>query len=306
MKGLKGIQYLSVIALALLFTVCCGSGTKNKQEDQASQTSSDPNVYTFEKFLEDAKNIDLGTTSISAIHQYFLLAKVDYFQEICNPPENASRYLNSLPFAAANLGVYFTDLIYHTYGRATENTVNTTNAIIELSDYLGLENDMYENIISRYEDKVVPFDSTLIYWNVLMKDSDKYSSEEEKIFVKSALLLGNNIEKIYLVSTLVQTPIRAEISADEATLAKKELTYFLMNLETRVGALLDMFEAQKTQLQTLFLLEELTKLKYAATAVAEKGDAILSLDAPGIMKNPELDALHKQVSVIREAIILGE
>ena len=303
MKRMKGIQYLAIIFLAMLFTISCGSGTQNKQEGQTSESSSDPDAYTFEKFLEDAKDLELGTTAISGIHQYFVMAKVDYFQEMCNSSENVSRYLDSYPLAAANLGVYFADLLYHTYGRATENTVNTTNVILELSDYLGLENDMYENLLARYDDNVAPVDSTLVFWHALMKDSEKYNSEKEKIFVKSAILLGNNIEKFYLISSLVQTPFRRELTSDEATMAKKQLTYFLMNLETRVASLQEIFEAQKEQLQSLFLLDELAKLHDVAATVTEKGDAILALDAPGIMSSPELDALHTQILVIRTAIV---
>ena len=306
MNRIKVIQHLAVILMALLVAYSCGSGTDRAKEGQTEESISDESAYTFEKFLEDAKNIQMNAASISSIHQYLVIARVDYFQEICNPPENVNKYMDSYPFAAANLGVYFADLIYHTYARATENTANTTDAILELADYIGLENDLYEGLVARYADNDVPIDSTLMYWNMLMKDSEKYGSESEKVFVKSAILLGNNIEKWYLVSTLIQIPFRREISPDEATLAKQELTYFMMNLENRVDVLLKMAVAQRDQLKSVFLIEELEKLKQAATAVTASGDQILALDAPGIMANAELDKLHEQLSVIRKAVILEQ
>jgi len=300
---MKAIKYPAMIFLVSLLAYSCGQGAGNGKGNKAETTEEEVSGYTFENFLEDAKNIPLGATSISSIHEYLVLAKVDYFQDICNPPVNAAKYLDSYPFAAANLGVYFADLIYHTYGRATENTARTYDAIMELSAYLGIDKSLYEGLVARYDDTLIPSDSILIIWNNLMDESGKYSTEQEKIFLKSAILLGNNIEKWYIISSLIQTPFHREISPEDATLAKKELVYFMLDLEPRVVTLLDMFEAQKDQLGSVFILEELNNLREAAVAVNDNADKVLSLDAPGIMENPELNALHDQLAVIRDGII---
>ena len=301
---MKGFKYSLLISIVMLLTYSCGSRSERGQGSPSDeQSTAESSAYTFEDFMEDAKTIPLSNTSISGIHQYLVIAQVDYFQELCNAPENVSRYLDSYPFAAANLGVYFADLIYHTYGRATENTSATIDSILQLADYLGMETGLEDGLLNRYQDQLYPADSTFLFWNSLMEESEKYTSESEKVFLKSALLLGNNIEKWFLVSSLIQTPFSREISPEDASLAKKELSYLLMNIEPRVSALINIFNAQKDMLDSVLLLEELEKLKSAANTLYNSGDKILLLDAAGIMKNAELGALHESLSAIRNGIV---
>lgn len=289
--------------LIALFTVSLISSCGTR--DTGSKEKADPaktQEYTFDKFLEDAKEIPLSVTSISDVHQFFALAHVSYDAGLCNDVENVSMYKTSHPAAAVNIGVYMADLIYHTYGRSY-HTAPTADAAFELAEYVGMEKDFYENAMARYEDANVPMDSLIMIWNVLLDESGKYGSESEIIYLKTALIFGNYIEKLYLISSVLHQEMASDITDEEATLAKQELAYALIRAQEHTGQLYTIVEEQKDLLKSMAVLEELQILNDLGSNVALLKDDLNKLSSGEILSNQHVISYHAQIVKLREAIV---
>jgi len=88
----------------------------------------------------------------------------DYFDNIINDPAKADQYVGAEEIkAAANLGVYFADLAYTSSYQQRDESMKVLDAIIKLSNRLGIERGIMLVVAERYNDYVEVPDSVKAY-----------------------------------------------------------------------------------------------------------------------------------------------
>jgi hypothetical protein len=285
----------TIALLTLALAVSCNSGNEKKSETSSASNS----------LAEVMKAADAISPEIMNVEDVFLtleLVDAGYYPILCNDPYSATSYLSSKPVAAANLGVYITDIVYHMYGEATSDMFITFSASQELAKYIGLEAEFAATILTELEGGGdISRDSLIYVFNGLMETSKKYGSENEMAFVHTSFLTGITIEKLFISSSLLdQAYNKEEKSEEDVVNAKKLLVVFQTQLKA-VDALIESLDGQLSHVENLIVSTEMEDLKESAAAL--DGEIKEILDAEELKPSEHVAAIHKQLTTIRNRIV---
>lgn len=281
--------------LALTLLVSCNSGNEKKSKT-TTPTSS------LAEVMKAADAISPEITNVEDVFKTLELVEAGYYPILCNDPYSATSYLNSKPIAAANLGVYVTDIVYHMYGDATSDMFITFSASQELARFIGLEDEFAATILVELEGGGdIPRDSLIYVFNGLMENSEKYGSENEMAFVHTSFLTGLYVEKLYITSSLLDQAYNKEDKAEEDVVNTKKLLVVFQNQLKSVDALLESLEGQYSEVENLIVSEELNSLKESSTALDGKVQEIL--DAEELKSCEHVTDIHKKLTSIRNRIV---
>ncbi len=292
---MKIFRTTTVLFLALALMVSCNSG-----DDKKSETSTETSKLS--EVMKAADAISPEITNVEDVFKTLELVDAAYYPSLCNDPYLATSYLNSKPVASANLGIYITDIVYHLYGEASSEMFITFSATQELAKYIGLEEEFAVTLLTELEGGgEVSRDSLITVFNSLMKNSEKYGSENEMAYVHNSFLTGLYVEKLYITSSLLdQAYNKKEKSEDDITNAKKLLAIFQNQLKS-VSVLSESLDGQYEYLGGLILVEEVDALKVSSTALGTKFNDLI--EAEGLETCDHIVDLHKQLTEMRNRIV---
>jgi hypothetical protein len=282
-----------VIFSLLIFTACNSDGKKTN--DKASDEMA------LNEIISAADAISPEINSINDVFSTLELAEAAYYPVLCNDPYNASNYLKSKPVAAANLGIYVTDIVYHTYGDANEDMFLAFSASQELARYIGLESEFAATLLTELEGGSISRDSLIQVFNGLMKDSEEYNSAEEMIHVHTAFLAGLYMEKLFIISSLLEQGQNKEDASEKDIVNFKKLFVVFENQLETLDVLKASIESQKKNLSDKFSVEAFAKLNAAAVDLKAKSEEILN--SSKLMLTPELTSTYTLISEIRTHIV---
>ena len=284
-----------VLALSLFLMVSCNSGN-----DKKSEASTATNKLS--EVIKAADAISPEITNVEDVFKTLELVDAAYYPILCNDPYSATSYLNSKPVAAANLGIYITDIVYHMYGEASSDMFLTFSATQELAKYIGLEDEFAVTLLTELEGGGdISRDSLIYVFNSLMENSEKYSSENEVAHVHNSFLTGLYVEKLFITSSLLdQAYGKEERSEDDVTNAKKLLAIFQNQLKS-IDVLSKALEGQYSSLDGLIMAEDIAALKTSSTALGTKVNEII--EAESLESCDHVTELHKQLTSKRNRIV---
>jgi hypothetical protein len=137
---------IAVIILPMLILCVSGlSSCKNRSEKKDLKKVEIEQAETLQNEIQ--KNVYPLPTSAQVI-QMLQDLEVGYIMGICNPVENARKYLTS-PSKAINLGGYGADLSYATLYNIQQEVINYLNAIQSLAADLSMSNIYDETLYDR-------------------------------------------------------------------------------------------------------------------------------------------------------------
>jgi len=164
----------------------------------------------IEEITIDLSDLAIDSNYINLAHKVFyalptpielsMLIKssgIVYQPELLNDPANASRFLTTQKMAL-NFGVYVTDLTYAGLFEQSQKVLYYKQAILQLTDGLGLQSAIDPNIMRQLEDNINDKDA------VLRIISDTYASctaslnEDDRYFLTLSMLVGGWIEGMYI------------------------------------------------------------------------------------------------------------
>ena len=125
---MKYLNYTLTFVLAIALFTSCGS---NKKKEQSSDT------FNIEDYIKAAETIDPTINSVDQIFDIMYMVNAEYYDVLTNDPYNAHSYKGSFPIAAANLGIYMVDILYHFYGEEPETMYLAFQAAQELAMHIG-------------------------------------------------------------------------------------------------------------------------------------------------------------------------
>jgi len=294
---MKYFRSALIAVLTLFLITSCGN---KKKEPKSSDT------FDLESYIKAAEAVDPNLNKVDQVFTILEMVRAEYYDVLTNDPYSAHSYKSSYPIAAANLGIYMTDIIYHFYGEADESMFLTFSAAQELAKYLGLESDFATWTIEKLEGTSVNKDTITMMFNKLLMDSENYSSEKETVFIHTAFLTGSFIEKVYISGNLLKQKMQAgELTKEDEADIRELLVIYLNQLNPATGVLYDAFVQQQDQLQGLLVLATFEKLEMLSEQLKLVKPELIAAPVIDIAANLDLNNTFELVTNLRNILVSG-
>ncbi len=294
------MKYLKIIlpfSISLLFIVSCGNKKKQAQQE-ATET------FSIEDYIKTAEAIEPELDKVDQIFNILYMVHAGYYDALTNGPYNAHSYKSSYPVAAANLGIYVADIVYHLYGEEDNNMFLSFAAAQELAKFIGVESEFASWTMENLEGTLMKRDTITQLFNKLLKDSENYNSEKEMIFVHTAFLTGSFVEKVYFSSNLLKQKFNDEdYSKEEEGDIRKLLVIYMNQLDPSSSILYRAFEQQKDQLTGLAILNSFESLKELASHLKEMKSTLAIAPISELVTNEDLATSFDLISNLRTALV---
>jgi len=292
---MKYLNYIVAMILSLALIVSCGS---NKKKDQSSES------FNIEDYIEAAETIDPTINNVEQIFDILDMVNAEYYDVLTNDAYLAQNYETSYPVAAANLGVYMVDILYHFYGEADDAMYLSFQAAQELAKYLGVDSEFGVWTLEKLEGTNLQRDTITRMFNNLLKESEKYNSEKEMIFIHTAFLTGSFVEKVHITGNLLETKLKAEdMSQQDEGDIRELLVIFLNQLNPSTSVLYDAFVRQQDQLKGLIVLNTFERLKDLSNLLIQLKPTLVVAPISEIAANPELKNAFDLIENLRGVLV---
>lgn len=292
---MKYLNYFLTALLSLGLLVSCGS---NKKKGQTSES------FNIEDYIDAAETIDPTINNVEQIFDILDMVNAEYYDVLTNDPYRAQNYETSYPVAAANLGVYMVDILYRFYGEDDDAMYLTFQAAQELAKYIGVDSEFGVWTLEKLEGTNLQRDTITRMFNNLLKDSEKYNSEKEMIFIHTAFLTGSFVEKVHITGNLLETKLEAkDMSQEDEGDVRELLVIFLNQLNPSTSVLYDAFVRQQDQLKGLIVLNTFERLKDLSNLLLELKPTLVVAPISEIAANPELKNAFDLIENLRGVLV---
>ncbi len=295
---MKYLNYTLALVLSLALFASCGSNTK---KDQSSDT------FNLEDYIKTAETIDPTLNNVEQMFDILDMVNAEYYDMLTNDPYNAHSYKTSYPVAAANLGIYIVDVLYHFYGEATETMYLSFQAAQELAKHIGVDEQFGSWTIEKLEGTTMQRDTITQMFNTLLKDSENYGSEKEMVFVHTAFLAGSFVEKVYITGNLLKQKLMIEeLSQEDEGDIRELLVIFMNQLNPSTSVLYDAFVKQQDQLEGLIVLTTFEKLKELSDHLIELKPTLAVAPISDIGANEDLKTAFQLIDTLRSVLVTAQ
>jgi hypothetical protein len=292
---MKYLRSAFIAVLTLFLITSCGN---KKQEPKSNEE------FDIQSYIKAAEAVNPNLNKVDQVFTILDMVRAEYYDVLTNDPYSAHSYKSSYPIAAANLGIYMTDIIYHFYGEADETMYLTFQAAQELAKHLGLESDFATWTIEQLEGSTVNKDTITVMFNKLMVDSENYSSDKETVFVHTAFLTGSFIEKVYITGNLLKQKMQAaELTKEDEGDIRELLVIYLNQLNPATGVLYDAFVQQQEQLEGLLVLATFQKLEMLSDQLKLVKPELVAAPVVDIAANLDLNNTFELVANLRNLLV---
>ena len=295
---MKYLNYTLALILSLALFTSCGSNTK---KDQSSDT------FNLEDYIKTAETIDPTLNNVEQIFDILDMVNAEYYDMLTSDPYNAHSYKTSYPVAAANLGIYIVDVLYHFYGEATETMFLSFQAAQELAKHIGVDEQFGSWTIEKLEGTTMQRDTITQMFNTLLKDSENYGSEKEMVFVHTAFLAGSFVEKVHITGNLLKQKLMIEeLSQEDEGDIRELLVIFMNQLNPSTSVLYDAFVRQQEQLEGLIVLTTFEKLEELSDHLIELKPTLAVAPISDIAANEELKTALQLIDNMRSVLVTAQ
>lgn len=295
---MKYLNYTLTLVLAVALFTSCGS---NQKKEQSSDT------FNIEDYIKAAETIDPTINSVEQIFDIMYMVNAEYYDVLTNDPYNAHSYKTSFPVAAANLGIYMVDILYHFYGEEPETMYLSFQAAQELAKYVGVESEFGAWTFEKLEGSTMQRDTITRMFNNLLVDSEKYGSEKEMVFVHTAFLTGSFVEKVHITGNLLKQKMLAdELSQEDEGDIRELLVIFMNQLNPSSSILYDAFVKQQDQLEGLIVLTTFEKLRDLSDHLIELKPTLAIAPISEIKANEELQTAIQLIENLRSVLVTAQ
>lgn len=183
-----------ILALLILaFFASCGG--KQAEKDKAVAESADTQRDAFFANVHSPRQVAAFLQSIAA----------DYNPSLLSDPSKFSSYTTSDVKAAANLGIYLSDMNYCIAYKKGEATKGYVNAVLELGATMGLQKDVLQYIGKRYEGNINQNDSLKAAYDQLYNAATSSLKGTDKEKLVGIAIAAYQIENLHLLAGIIHT-----------------------------------------------------------------------------------------------------
>lgn len=183
-----------LLCLVLLSTLVL-SCQKNKSAEEAQvSTTFDAARDAFFSNLVDPGEVSAALQATAA----------EFNPSLMNDPKASSHYTTSDVKAAANFGVYLSDLNYSVAYKQSANTKELFTATHDLSKYIGLEQSFLAFLAKRYDENIAQNDSVKKVLNELFQKSTVGFKGTEREKLVGIAISAYQIENLHIALGIIQ------------------------------------------------------------------------------------------------------
>ena len=292
---MKSLKHTLVLVLSLALFASCGNRNKKEQAEES---------FDIQDYIKAAETIDPSLNSVEQVFDILDMVNAEYYDVLTNDPYTAHAYKASYPIAAANLGIYVTDILYHYYGEAEQTMLLAFQAAQELASFIGVESEFGAWTIEKLEGQTVHRDTITMLFNQLLTDSENYGSEQERVFVHTAFLTGSFVEKVYITGNLLKYKLEVEDRSQEDEGDIRELLVIYVNqLNPSTGVLYDAFLRQQDQLKDIEILSTFEQLKVLSEELIKLKPTLAVAPIDDIVSNEDLIKSFQLIEQLRNTLV---
>jgi hypothetical protein len=282
-----------VLILLIVFSISISCVNQERQKTKDNK---------FKLNTEDVAVVIPELHSISELKAILEIADIGFNPDIINQTEYVSLYLGDQKIAA-NIGVYLADLVYVMSTKENPDIHKEYGAILELAKQFGFADDLLNVTLERYENGNTSVDQFFELLEKSSENSSKNMSGSEVSEFSSYLLLGNYIEKLYIVSSLLQQR-NDKVDAETDAQIKSGLLSLMTNQSIRIDQLIYVLSKYPNRSLDVLVLEDLQLLFNNYLNVEANRDKILKLEPEEIYQSKEVTTIFNQIEKIRYRIVL--
>lgn len=275
---MKQILFLFLFNMLVL---ACGS----KQEKDSPSESSAFSVER-ETFFNSLRNPD-------EVAERLIPDVVAFDSTMVNDPEYFYQYANNDIKAAANLGIYMSDLNYCIIGKQGDEIKKYFNAVYELSKAIGIEKGILEFLMNRYQANMEQNDSVKLVVQHLFEQSTSKLQGTDRERLAGVAMAGYQIENLHLiVSTLEALP---DTLTDEQIKIQKELLQYVLDQQGKFEVIYNFVRANSDPLDP----NQNPNYPFFDNALRE----LIGIYRTVTPQDPKIKELREKVDVIRNKVI---
>lgn len=209
MKNIFLLFFLSLLVFA------CG----NKPEKD-SQSQSNAFDVERETFFNSLRNPDEAAAKL-------IPGIAAFDSSMLNNPEHFFQYVDNDVKAAANLGIYMSDLNYCILLKQGPEIKRYFNAVFELSKAIRVEKNILEFLMNRYQTNIEKNDSVRLVVSQLFNQSTLGLQGTDRERLAGIAMAGYQIENLHLALTTLKS-LPATLT-NEQIKTQKELIQFILD-----------------------------------------------------------------------------
>lgn len=289
---------LLIIAVAFLL-VNCSNG--NKKLDTVDKQPS-----PLEEFKEQVTDIvPQNQGSVQDINTFVRMSGASFMPEIVNNPHSVQKYKETMYLAAANLGIYTTDVLYQAAYKRGEGARLSYGAAKELAFHVGVGEVFDEIVLQRLEEGGSKDDSIVYKLTTALDNSKTVLREKDQARLLTAITIGSFVQKLYVTNNIIfnypeDLPVESKLLV---------LRQSIMLLSVQIKQAVELTELFKTYKPKTEKAAEIYKIMKEISAIYEPmrlEENIESIEAKQIFENAELLKAFDKVKEVRSMLILEE
>lgn len=202
MKAANIFKKLGILSLALIIGLA--SCKQDQQKTESGDKTAEKEQKTQDKKTDKKSGDDINYPVPTPYDVTKMLNKAgaSYVISLTNDVEKVDQYFTEEK-KALNLGVYGADLSYASTYNKTQETTDYLGASKQLTDELGINTSINENIMERVEKNINNTDSLHSIISKSFYDTFEFLNENGKGDISVLVLAGGWIEGLYLSTHLV-------------------------------------------------------------------------------------------------------
>lgn len=286
-----------ILAIATILSLGFGCASNNTKQTDGEKITS-----PLEELEETVGSKTSNTHTVLEISSMLALSGADFMPSIMNDVQSVKTYGDNKYIAAANMGVYFTDVLYQAAYEKSEGAMYSYNAAKGIANFIGLGTVYDEIALNIIEDGITKEDSILHKLNGALTQSKNNLTETEQAYIFNAIVLGGNIQRLYILNEIifnypVELPADAKLSILRGVIISLDKQ---IKQQVAIAEFLSLKNAQTKEGKNIMTLaKELSEI-YATVSLPEEVETIKE---ENIFGNEKLIAAHAKIKELRAAIV---
>jgi len=276
------MKQLLIIIFSSVFLFSCGSKSDQSQKSTKSEDAfalEKANFFNSLKTQKETSKLLPGITSFDA--------------GMLNAADRFYQYTNNQVIAAANLGIYISDLNYCILLNQDDETKKYFQSVFELSKAIQIEKGILEFLMIRYDKNIAQHDSMRVVLDQLLDESTLRLQGTDHERLAGIAMAGYQLENLHLaLATFSSLP---ENLTEEQAQTKKLLFQYILEQREKIDIIYNFVRVNADPSDP----DKNPNYPFYDTALRE----LIVVYRDVSESNPQLDLLREKLATVRNKII---
>jgi hypothetical protein len=275
------MKRLLLVFFGIVVMISCGRKSESEDDNQQSRAFA----LERENFFNSLKKPDDVAALIPGLS--------GFDAALLHDTSRYHGYIDSNVKAAANLGIYISDLNYCILFKQREESKKYFHVAYKLSEAIQIEKSILTFLMIRYEKNIEQNDSVMAVVNQLFSQSTSGLQGTDRERLAGLAMAGYQIENLYLaLATLKSLP---DVLTEEQSESKKQLLQFVLEQRGKFEVIYNFVRANSDPLDP----DKNPDYPFFDNALRE----LIVVYRAFTVSDSSVSELHDKVSVIRDKLI---